>query len=500
MAGLPALNVFVHKLVLPQVEASFFEDVQITIKDIWLNLEELLILKVYEFLGYPRSESEHELLEDEKERQNAHKAITSALAKSLRIYFSILQINLENVKLSVITTSHLPSKLNQIKKKIKLRLMRFEEANIVFMPFRKNYSLETFQFLIDAIISHYKRQLIGQAAKILGSVDFLGNILGFANDVSDGISELIYEGNVGGLILNLAHGISDSTAKFTSVLSDGLGIVTMDERHQEIRKRIKTEGHNNLKAGFKGLGVGILGGFTSILTQTYEGTVNEGGVQGFFSGLGKGLLGTITKPAVGMLDLATGAAIAVRDSSRKISNHAFVETGRIRLPRCRYSVHGCGSLLPRYSAEQAIGQEFFYKSTVIDDKEDDEIFLCFQMLRADSVAFISNLKVHFINWSENVNERGKAHVTISFEYLIKCETGTRLSTTEVDSLHYFLILRVADESCAQGYGSYRMLGELGSKRPKIRCQSEQIALQATQQINYAKASFEESKYTLISKV
>ena len=90
MAGLPALNVFVHKLVLPQVEASFFEDVQITIKDIWLNLEELLILKVYEFLGYPRSESEHELLEDEKERQNAQKAITSALAKSLRIYFSIL--------------------------------------------------------------------------------------------------------------------------------------------------------------------------------------------------------------------------------------------------------------------------------------------------------------------------------------------------------------------------------------------------------------------------
>ena len=460
----------------------------------------MLILKVYEFLGHPCLESELESVEDEKEGQDAHKAITSALAKSLRIYFSILQINLENVKLSVITTSHLPSNLNQIKKKIRLRLMRFEEANINFMPFGKTYSLETFQFLIDAIISHYKWQLIGQAAKILGSVDILGNILGFANDVSDGISELIYEGNVGGLILNLAHGISDSTAKFTSVLSDGLGVVTMDRRHQEIRKRIKTEGNNNLKAGIKGLGVGILGGFTSILTQTYEGTVNEGGVQGFFSGLGKGLLGTITKPAVGMLDLATGAAIAVRDSSRKISNHAAVETVRIRLPRCRFSVHGCGSILPRYSVEQAIGQEFFYKSTVINDKEDEEVFLCFQMLRSDSVAFITNLKVHFINWSENTKERGKAQLTINFEHLIKCETGTNFSTSDNDSLHHFLILRVADESCAQGYGSYHILGKLGSKNPKIRCQSEQITLQATQQINYAKASFEESNYTLISKI
>ena len=34
------------------------------------------------------------------------------------------------------------------------------------------------------------------------------------------------------------------------------------------------------------------------------------------AGIGWGVVGTLTKPAIGVLDLATGAANAVRDSSR----------------------------------------------------------------------------------------------------------------------------------------------------------------------------------------
>ena len=54
---------------------------------------------------------------------------------------------------------------------------------------------------------------MGQAAKILGSVDFLGNPLGLFNDVTEGVKGLIEEGNVGGLVKNVAHGVSNSTAK-----------------------------------------------------------------------------------------------------------------------------------------------------------------------------------------------------------------------------------------------------------------------------------------------
>jgi len=39
--------------------------------------------------------------------------------------------------------------------------------------------------------------------------------------------------------------------------------------------------------------------------------------QGFFAGFGRGVVGTITKPVVGVLDLATETASAVRETSRR---------------------------------------------------------------------------------------------------------------------------------------------------------------------------------------
>ena len=48
---------------------------------------------------------------------------------------------------------------------------------------------------------------------ILGSTDFLGNPLGFLNDLSEGVSGLVSDGNVGGLIKNVAHGAANSAAK-----------------------------------------------------------------------------------------------------------------------------------------------------------------------------------------------------------------------------------------------------------------------------------------------
>src|SRR5690606_12304505 len=155
------------------------------------------------------------------------------------------------------------------------RLIRFEDAKIKLEPFQRTYSLDTIEMLRESIILHYQTLLKNQAAKILGSVDFLGNLIGFVNDMTEGINELI-DGNIGGMLMNISHGISDSTAKFTSVLSDSLGAVTMDQRHQEIRKRLRQGGSSEpLKAGFYGLGFGILGGITSIITQTYEGAVQE---------------------------------------------------------------------------------------------------------------------------------------------------------------------------------------------------------------------------------
>jgi len=53
----------------------------------------------------------------------------------------------------------------------------------------------------------------------LGSVDFLGSPLGFFNDVQEGVTVLLFEGNVQALVQNVAHGLSKSTAKVTGITS-----------------------------------------------------------------------------------------------------------------------------------------------------------------------------------------------------------------------------------------------------------------------------------------
>ena len=65
-------------------------------------------------------------------------------------------------------------------------------------------------------------------------------------------------GNVGGLFTNVTHGVSDSAAKVTGSLSDGLGIMVMDDKHMEIRENIRrtrgTGTGEQFMAGVKGLG------------------------------------------------------------------------------------------------------------------------------------------------------------------------------------------------------------------------------------------------------
>ncbi|RWS05004.1 Vacuolar protein sorting-associated protein 13D-like protein [Dinothrombium tinctorium] len=490
MSHFPVLSISVHKLILPQIEIEFFERVQVKIRDITLNVEELLLLKLFQFFSYPEIENDTEVIDDNEE-MNVHKAITSALSKSPRLYFTTLEIELNCVKLSVLSTSHLPQELSLIKKKANLRLIRFEDVSIQLLPFQKNYSLETFHFLLNAMFQHYKMQLKSQSAKILGAVDFLGNPIGFVNDVADGLNEFITEGNVHGLISNIAHAFSDSTAKFTSALSDSLGIVAMDARHEEIRKRIKQENNDYLKAGFKGLGVGLLGGLFSIVSQTYSGVSNDG-VPGFFSGFGKGVIGTFTKPAVGMLDFATSAASVVRDSSRKTSSTSS-QMEKTRLPRQCYGVTWL--LLPRFDVEQSVAQQFFFK--FITDKEEGEMFISFATVLPNIAVLITSEKVRFISWGEELSEKGKVQVAVSFQNLVRCQTFTEMNVPGSGVFRYYIILSVDSESSISTIGKFDTIIEFKSNRIRVRSATRQTAIEVTEHINCAKTNFDERKFTLL---
>lgn len=287
--------------------------------------------------------------------------------------------------------------MSEIKKSLGLTLIKFEDAFIDFEKFTDKHHFETQEVYFRAIKSHYKqvklliiimtistnnillfllfKELKWQAASILGSVDFLGNPFGLANDLSEGVSGLIFEGSVKSLVKNVTHGLSNSTAKLTESISDGLGRVVLDEQDTETRQRIlelSSGTHStgdHLKAGLKGFGFGLLGGVTSIVKHTYAGAQSDG-LHGFISGLGKGIVGTVTKPVIGVLDLASETANAVRETS-KSSNRTLPD--RKRFPRC---VTGApGGLLPQFSIIQSEGQQYLF---IINKRDFSEQLMAYE--------------------------------------------------------------------------------------------------------------------------
>lgn len=394
-SSLPAMHLNVKLLPSPNKNAIIFEHLILSLRPMAIYLEERLILRMACFVGLGQSQPDPAALPDECDYEAQRVATKILAANAKRFYFGDLQIVPSTIRLSVITASKLSSQLSEMKRCLGLTLIKFEDALIEFNEFKDKHHFETLEVYVRAIKSHYKQELKWQAAKILGTVDFLGNPLGFYDDVAEGIYSLLRDGSVTSLVKNFSHGISNSTAKLTESISDGLGRVVLDEQDTETRQRILevSSGTNStgehLRAGLKGLGFGLLGGMTSIVKHTYVGAQTDG-LHGFISGLGKGIVGTVTKPVIGVLDLASETANAVRERS-KSSNRTLPD--RKRLPRC---VTGApGGLLPPFSSVQSKGQQHLF---LINKRDFSEKFMAYEpclLERRDS-------KLRLLVSSENI--------------------------------------------------------------------------------------------------
>ncbi|XP_014236722.1 vacuolar protein sorting-associated protein 13D isoform X1 [Trichogramma pretiosum] len=479
----PAIHVAAEKLPSKNQNAEIYKHLIVSVKPVCVHLEERLILKFAAFVGAGSLDQEVPVDENDFNAQRLISNVSAAHAK--RYYFAALKLVPSQVELSVLTTTKLPPHLQAIKKKLGLTLIKFEDATIELEPFIRKHPFESSQFLIHSIIKHYKDELKWQAAVILGSVDFLGSPLGFVNDVSEGVSSLIYDRSVKTLVKNVTHGFSNSAAKLSESLSEGFGRVIMDDWHEEVRQRIRsntTGSKDHLVAGFKGLGFGLFSGVISIGKQTYDGVINEG-FPGFFAGLGKGVVGTITKPAVGILDFATESSIAIRESSR--SAHRQIPK-RDRLPRVPT---GPAGLLPPYNSQQTEGQELLHS---INNRDYSELFVIYECLRtgADNLkVLVSNERVIVISGNS------KCVVTeVSLADLLYCQPTHRIEANG-STLHYIELTSRTESSnqMASFEGAAEML-----RRPKVRCDNEEVAKWVSRQINYAKGMHEERRLTLTS--
>ncbi|XP_059165407.1 intermembrane lipid transfer protein VPS13D-like [Physella acuta] len=471
----PALLVSAHKVPSGKWKAEIFKHLYVCTKRMTIHIEEKLLWKLMQFAGVGKDDR---ILNRLDEATDTHRALSAVTAiQSTRYYFGAVRLSISRVTLSMLTTSKLTPDLKAIKNAVSTRLIAFEQANIDLRHFEQYHMFETGPFLISEIMNHYREELIGQAAKILGSVDFLGNPLGLVHDITEGIAGFVKDGNVGGLLKNVTHGVSNSTAKVVSSLSDGISTVGFDEEHNQRREALKnvTSGSSSdhLMAGFKGLGHGLLGGVTSFFSQSISGAQSEGAV-GLIKGMGKGVLGTVTKPVSGVLDLTSGFANALRDSSTRTSHR---DPARIRGPR---RTQGPGGLLPLYSKSQAEALTILYE---LNGNDFSEYLIAMEQLTTDQSGegnmqvIISSRQLFFFNQRKARSD--SVVLNITYPEILLCSSQTS------EGKHYIELTRKSTD-----------VSNTTLNKPLVRCDKLPTAKKVAQEIKYAKNLFDERAQTL----
>jgi vacuolar protein sorting-associated protein 13A/C len=89
---------------------------------------------------------------------------------------------------------------------------------------------------------------------------------------------------------------------------------------------------------------------TGLVTRPIEGAEREG-LGGFLKGFGKGVVGAVTKPVVGVFDLASNVTEGIRNTTTVFDTN---EVDRVRLPR----YVGRDGILRKYEQREALGQSW----------------------------------------------------------------------------------------------------------------------------------------------
>ena len=346
------------------------------INSIAIQLDEVLLWKLIDFFDIkvsslssvlskaigigntPNTDRQVDLNIHDYETQRILSLLTST--RVTRIYFNKLHISSIDLDLSVYcihTKRTLSPHLLAIKRSASFPLVPFENAQIHLKSYEQTHVSNTYDFFLLSIMNHYINVGKRQAYKILGTVDFLGNPIGLLHDVTDGLTCLVDQRSVSGLVKNVAHGVADSTSKVTGSLSHGIGKLVPDHDRRQTtttdHPRNSTLGHV-IRHGTAGLAAGFYGGLTSMIKQPYKGVV-EDGVPGLVKGFAKGIVGTVSKPVVGILDFTNEMAMAIKEGAR--SSNTVVQN-RIRLTRSPCNTLG---LLQPYSLFDAQGHYLLYK-------------------------------------------------------------------------------------------------------------------------------------------
>ncbi|GKT49685.1 vacuolar protein sorting-associated protein 13C [Colletotrichum spaethianum] len=335
------------------------------------------------------------------------------------IYFELLNIQPMQLDLSFMRTERINAEDKTSSRNplmFFLNVMTMAIGNVNDAPIRLNaLMLDNVRVSVPAltqnISSHYSQEVLYQIHKILGSADFLGNPVGLFNNISSGLTDVFYEPYQGlilsdkpedfgigvakgaaSLVKKSVYGFSDSFSKFTGSLSKGLAAATLDKQFQD-RRRI-TRARNRPKHALYGVTTGANSLFTSaasgvggLVRKPLEGAEQEGAL-GFFKGVGKGVIGFATKPAIGVLDMASNVSEGIRNTTTVFDGS---ELDRVRPARF---VPSDGIVRP-YNAREALGQSWLKQ--VDNGKYFNENYIAhLELPREDMVVMVTYARILLI--------------------------------------------------------------------------------------------------------
>uniref|UniRef100_A0AC35TVT4 Ricin B-type lectin domain-containing protein n=1 Tax=Rhabditophanes sp. KR3021 TaxID=114890 RepID=A0AC35TVT4_9BILA len=405
----------------PKEHYDAFECLRIKLGDMSVNLDELLLWKMVKFIqecGTAESVKTEILLQPPSTDLDCIE-----VKSTRRCYFGTLHLEAGFVALSVNTISKnsMDYDLRSLKKNFNVKLISFENALIHLPPFKQVHYFETISFLVEALTKFYAGELKNQTLNIIVSLDAFGNPLGLATDIKDSLQTLVFEGNVSGFVSGFGYGVANSFSKVVSSMASGVGALTFDPDHESVRRKAiqiqsSSDSRNplsHLYSGVKGLGVGVLGGFTAIASNTIKES-KKSGLSGTLVGFYTGACDTITKPVQGVFDLLEGTASAMKEVAG--SGHikkTYSPSMRTRYPRV------CGNLnnlLPVFNEESAEAQW--------------EI----KQFRENGSSILLDLEVCLEHKSQNDLIVTKALICTDLIYLVKQINGGESEIMEV--LHY----------------------------------------------------------------
>ena len=92
--------------------------------------------------------------------------------------------------------------------------------------------------------------------------------------------------------------------QFLGSVADVVSTFAADQNYEEDRRRRRTRENSEFGNVIDGLAYGVVGGFTSVFSQTFNGA-KKNGPSGLVTGFGKGVVGAVVKPVTGELSVNT---------------------------------------------------------------------------------------------------------------------------------------------------------------------------------------------------